>query len=492
MDNQPIQPTPQAGGIPPLHPNPLTPPSSAPSPTTPPVIRAPQTPAQTPAPNPAPTTTPTPSSAQQPLSTKPTFPTQNSLSSNTSATPQTAPQTNAQTDSLTKKTKKKKIIIAVTCLIILLSGIAFTVFAIIKNQPENIMASAFNNLLSAKNLSIDGDIEISTKNVSMFNNSSATIHISSLHSGPDQSNTAMIQINLGGDTNEQIDMELDNIIVDNGNIYFKIKGVQYPISVAYSLYTALTTLFTDKSSDNSSEIIEKLSSVLEDRWIVISLKDLADNSEYIDSEYVDEYNCLMDKVGDTSNYSTEFTNIYKTNPFLVMQSQPDSFYDISINPDLLAQYINSIPHTNFAQDIALCTNQDIDTNSSSSITASDLKPALESFPRVSAKFDGFLDHRLTELKIFSDNDYVSVNSDLNFNYEAATISAPSDATPIMEIISEITNILQQIPNNYYDYKVDNNIESYNYEDLGTYSTADENYYDNEYFDINSMSEEIQY
>lgn len=403
MDNQP---TPQSQPIPPQPPVPS--PSS--QPTTPVVPPTPVAPSVPPLPvaQPAPSTPPTP-------------------------------------------TKKKfglgKVILVCFILALLIGGGVGATFIVMATQPSSIMASAINNLITADHISVDGEVDIVYSSAS--SSDPVKINLKMLGAGADHSSTVQVLADpslFGVSDLPVVLLELDEMVVDNGNIYFRVKGVYDAMFAVDSLMGNLFTSGTYTPSDKTLSIIQQISDYAENRWFVVSIEEVV-NSPMLTmdaqsrQEYLDGYNCAKDKLNNLSSYSSEFSDLYKNHPFINMEQQADSFYGISLNTTHLAAYANEVPTTKLSKDLMACANTSIDT-SSITTTSEDFDYLQNHFPTISAKIEGFLDYHLTELKVSSTEDNYSISSDIKFDYNTPVdISAPSDATSILDAVTHISNII---------------------------------------------------
>ncbi len=427
-----------------------TPQPPTPAPSAPPVVPvAPATPAVPPtpvpptpsvsAPQPAPATSPTPPApiAPNPSPVQP--------APLTAPSPIAAPATQPTTPPKKKFGLGKAILIACILALLIGGGVGAT-FIVMATQPSSIVASAINNMVTAEHISIDGDVNI------VYNPSSSsdsvTINLKMLSAGTDHSSNIQVSTDPSvlGVNSPVVSLEVDEVIIDNGNMYFKIKGIY---GVLYAADTILGSIFTTGSytpSDATLSTIQQISDYAEDRWFMVSVEEVMNSSMLsMDAQskqkYLDGYNCAKDKLSNISSYSSEFSDLYKSHPFINLEQQADSFYNVSLDSTHLAAYSNEIPNTKFSKDLISCANENINITNNI-ITPEEIDRTMEKFPSVSAKFDGFLDYRLTELKISSADDYYSISSDLKFDYNTpVNISAPSDATSILDAVTYISNII---------------------------------------------------
>ena len=156
---------------------------------------------------------------------------------------------------------------------------------------------------------------------------------------------------------------------------------------------------------------------------------------------INTYDCTNGVINNISSYSSELSNLYEQNPFISLASGTNSSYDVTINSTNLANYLNATPNTQFYKDLIACIDSD-DTSSVSSsepsVTTEDIDRIVSYLPQISAKFEGFLDHRLTELTINAQNNHYTLSANLNFAYpDSINATAPTDSHPIMDVIEEV-------------------------------------------------------
>lgn len=400
----------------------------------------------------------------------------------------------------TKQKKRKGLIAAIICIAVLfLGGGAFTAFAIINNQPNNIAISALNNLLNAKQVKVNGTLTASTSSSSLFGIESVNINFDEAAANSNQSTTANAKIKLAGNS-DPISINLGEVMMSDGIFYVKVDGLKtlyqdtlydqissylsemlrsnYQYSIYSQCYDTATTdadyetcssiysapTFAPEAEaiieENVSTIMTEVGSIIktiDNQWIEFSIDDiLSSDMLSLDTStrqsIAEAYNCVVDKVTHISNYSNELSSLYSQNPFLVMTAGQDSFYDISFDAANLAGYLSAIPQTQLTKDIAACSGSTADI-ANSEITAADIQPALDYLPQVSAKFNGNLfSHQLSELKVNESNDYYTISSDLKFTYPSdLTVSVPPNAHPVMEIVQEVYSHITALQTTIYSF-----------------------------------------
>ncbi|MBR5046559.1 hypothetical protein IKX73_02965 [Candidatus Saccharibacteria bacterium] len=358
----------------------------------------------------------------------------------------------------TKKSKKAPWIIAIIIFVLLLCGGGFAAFAIIKNQPDNIARDAINNFFTAKSVKIDGTAKLSFSSASLFGIKSIGLDFDASSANSNHITNTTVRIGLG-DNNEITLANIGETMLENGIFYLKLSGIKN----TYDTYAkSLVSSYLSSSFGNSKyaatytkkylSLIDEMLNYIEDRWFEISLEDIKNDEMYdsissvVSFDTNAEYNCIADKRNNFEKYSDEFSKLYDQNSFIVLKSGQDSFYNVTFDPQKTANYVNAIPDTTFYSDVMSCVSSEAPAlPSEQSITSDDVVRILEYSPEISAKFDGFFSHTLSELKVSKDYDSFNFNSDFKFSYpNNLTVVAPEESTPIMEFVHKIYEIAAKL------------------------------------------------
>lgn len=397
----------------------------------------------------------------------------------------------------TKKKKTPLIIALVVFLLLLVGGGTFATFAIIKHQPDNIAMDAMLNLISAKHVSIDGVADITLDDsISQYTNlKSLSLNFNTKHSGFNHSTDVAISFELADGTTVMLP-EIGEMMLDNGTFYLKVDNLKtvytsyrdmissyvsstmesrYRYQLIYECYD--TAINRDDyygcydikiSSPEDLAAIESMTNMvlgaideivayMDGKWFAVSLETilndelLASLGESVRNEILNTYNCVTDKFGNFDQYTDEFATLYNRYPFIAVIPTDNSFYDVSFKPKELAGYINSLPSTSLYNDLSSCAKNQISiSNSSYTVSDSDIAKTLEYLPSISAKFDGFLSYHLTELKVTADEDYYNLTSDFKFDYsDDITVSVPTSTIPVMDLVHQIYNKFYDISTSFY-------------------------------------------
>ena len=473
MDNQPTQPN-GASPRPPVRP--ATNPNPAASRPTRPITSGPATSA-------VPTTPVAPTTPTTAAPTQPVTP--NPMSTPTPPT-DLPPSGDIILESGKKKRKKGRIFAIIICILLLLGGGAFATAYFIYNQPNNIIMSALGNFLNAKQIEVGGDVNLTIANSEQYGIESININLDEKAVGVSNTTTASVNIKFADGTNANA-IELGEVLLNNGVLYIEANGLgdfydnvlrdnlaKTLIEQATNNYQSSTTVsechssgdttdcrtvynsvtldpvaqasITSTVNDSLDQIGELIDSI-DGQWIEVPIDDLLGSgllgpmSSETRNSISNTYNCTLNVLNNTSNYSGELSNLYNQNSFINMSAGDNSFYNISLDATKLAGYLNGVQSTKLYSDLTGCFNV---TPTNTNITADNVSSLVQYLPQVSAKFDGIFDHHLTELKLTEQNDIYTLSSDLKFSYpHNITVNAPTNTRSVIDVIKTIQDRIPQ-------------------------------------------------
>lgn len=364
----------------------------------------------------------------------------------------------------TDKPKKGKagIIIGIIVALLILGGAgAFIAVYAINSQPENILASSVDKFINAKNISTSGTISLDLdENTTGIDNATLTLGVSTGSSNEEGNLSLAVTM---ADGTKLDSLSVGETLVSDGTLYLKFDGLEelYDKYLSQYIPTYTTVDIVDYNTpDNQTVEVQSttttsnlINSYLSDaiskidgEWFEISIDDVLD-SNYISSTMTSSdkkaikttYNCVTDTlINGGQKYSKELSNLYGQHKFITMTSGQDSYYNISFAASPLTDFLNAIPSTSLVSDFATCVGIDTSTINTVTVDGDTVEDLLGQLPKVSAKFDGFLSHELSALKISDEKEAYTLNADLKFTYpDKLNVSAPENATPIMERVEEI-------------------------------------------------------
>lgn len=350
-----------------------------------------------------------------------------------------------------------------------------------KVKPEQIIVESFSNLLNSNQVDIEGDISLSSLD-KQTGIESVNIKLNRNSAQANRSTDASIELKLV-DNSKTISLGLGEAIMEDGTIYIKADGlktayydnfydtasglIKTSIESQYrsileskcsgnpdeSVMLECSNLYSDNLSANVQQAIDDLTSSsvdllgeiidsIDGKWIKISIDEVL-NSELASSfdsmskrGISSTYDCLVSNINKIPEHTSEFTDLYTKNQFIIMQSGQDSFYNISLDADLFANFLNEAAKTQTVKDLSSCygtTNQE-----SSEISSENVKTIVENLPQVSVKFGKASTYYLSELKLDQSQDAYSLSSDLKFSYsDEQNVSAPSDSKSFTEVLNSV-------------------------------------------------------
>lgn len=447
------------------------------------------TPESTPMPSPNPTPIPTPTMSTTISSPTPTASSSNPFISTSTAIEQPTqnPEQSTSTSATTPVKKKRTglIIGVIIALLILLGGGAFTTFAIIKNSPENALSDSLNHLMTADQIAATGSLNLTPKNLSLIGINSINLDFNTKHTQSNQSTEASLQINFTDGTSTKF-IDFGEIMLKNGVFYLHVDGLNdiyqnnirstlssYLDSIIRSRYTwslyencydsdsytdctiaISTTPELDATiATQSTQLLSQIDQIvaeIDNQWFEFSIEDIL-NSDFLTNQLaipstmkqgiISAYNCSINVINQIADYSDDFSNLFNQYPFIKLTSGQNNYYDVSLDANNLANYLNNIYNLSLYQDLAKCTGTTPRTDSYT-ISANDVSANLKNLPNVALRFDGFFDHHLTDIKASQSNDYYDLSLDINLTYPTnLQISAPTDSRPIIELVQEVYTII---------------------------------------------------
>lgn len=399
--------------------------------------------------------------------------------------------------------KKKKtglivgIIIAVAALIV--GGVAAAIIIINLNKPDPVTA-AMNKIMSGNapaNVAIDGNIDITVNDdfspishVKIALNSG--VMTNSLINSSKAEVTATIR-NVG-----DLKVKFDEVYAGNGDLYFKIDGLNEAIEKSGLLYllnlsgqltgevdcgadgycqtteleeitcaegekcesleindTELNVLGEGAQNILDEDTISYFASLLgivkiDGEWLRVSVDELNMLSSGMTAD--SDISCITNLVSDINTNSNSAAELYGKYPFVTssnkdvkIQSKQHPVYQVSINNENFANYVNSIQNTELTTNLYSCLNLENNVQ----LSADDVANLTSVWPTIYAEVDD--NNNFTRLYLASNlNDgEVSTVIDLGFSYPT-NINVPEP----MEY-KDFSEVIQQILSSMYDLSIDN-------------------------------------
>lgn len=479
----PLNPTPAAGPAP--NPMPSAAPSPAPNPDPSPV-------APTPIANSTPGATPTQTPAQ------PIAPVTNTIKVDSLA-PEDRPMEKAAPAEAAPVKKKKTGLIAgivAAVVVLILGGVAAAIVIIMMNQTDPVTA-AMKKIMDGKaptNVAIDGDINITLNNeFSPVSNIKIALNSKIISSSAINNSVANVTATIRnvGDFN----IEFDEVYAGNGDLYFKIDGATSALEDSGILYLlnlsnqmpgqidcgedavcqtteiqALTC--ADGENCNLTEIDDTKLNVLDggqnvlDANTIAYFASLAGVIKVVDGEWlkvsVDELNmlsggitansnisCITNLVSDINTNSNSAIELYSKYPFISstnkdvsLASKNHPVYQVSVNSEKFANFVNSIQNSEMTANLYSC----LGWTNNVSVSEDDVAKMVDVMPKIYAEVDG--DNNFTRLYLTSNlnNGEGTMTIDLGFSYPTnVNVPEPEEYKNFSDVIQEIMSSMYSLP-----------------------------------------------
>lgn len=377
----------------------------------------------------------------------------------------------------TKPAKSHKgLIISLSAGAVLLIGGAVAGYTVYRSQPAVIAADAITGLIGAKNLSVTGtyDIKFSKSYAYDLGVEQVTLSLDQNSSTPPASTTAKLEVKSTkyGD----ISLKFNEVIMQDGVIYLKVDSIEDTVDAVFNAFIdnqpdyaycadGLTNcyrqlpIYKSQAKREYQKIKGYFSKTIElvnDSWWKIVPEEIINTMDaefglQVDNSYSDAYKCVMEKISNSST-SSELSSIYRKNQFISLTPYSGSdftaesggnLYNINIDPDAMVGFAKDTLNSKSYSDINGCLSkiEGFRTMSPSDVTDSDwnnLKTqatdTAEGMKNVYVEIDGW-SHQLSNLHFkHTESGMGSAEANFKFGYNAPTVTAPSDAVDISDLL----------------------------------------------------------
>lgn len=351
--------------------------------------------------------------------------------------------------------------IVVAVLLVLCGGLILW-FYLWYSNPDQVAYDAMTHLIEAENVGIEGGISIINPDEDSALKMVSIAFDASSNNLP-SSTAAKVMFIFDADKVEgdpQILIEVKNIVMRDGVIYLQIGGIM----------DSINSLEIDDDTHASMEYFLNTLEVIDNEWWQISIPDLLETME-LPAQQNDAltgmYRCAMQAIN--SDMSGEIATIYKQNQFVEIKSSkqlaPDAedvvdaleaghkAYELTINKDKMASFVNRLPETQTANDFFACYNdvakqyggERLSANDFDEISAEDVEWPDSEHLRVFLEISQF-EHRLRSVHIFTydDDGQTTGGGIVVFKYDTVTVNPPESYRPITELFDELSEMFSQM------------------------------------------------
>ena len=395
------------------------------------------------------------------------------------ATPSPVPFTEAvkpTTPASEKQPKKSKkgLIIGLAAGVVAVLGIGgFAVAYSVDTKPENIAMSAVADFLGSKTMSVTGVLDVKSTQTAK-NCKTSTVKCSSsssfeyvkltLEENKNESNenstSATLELAYNG---KKIKLSLGTVVLKDHTIYIKLSGLKAAVDEAMS---AVEDTELDDYAMLYQSLIEEIVGAIDDVWWKINVPELIDEYEDMTASSKKvlkaEYQCAIDAIDKAYERQDKYVDIYKKNAFVTLEeykgdkkpSAKGTPYVIKLDAKKLASFSNAM--TKEADDLGYqkCVyesqGETYNGYEREDVKEEDVAKSIEDFPEIVVTVDnGFFSHSLTGLYYWNETDEYEGYIDLTFNKKNQGISAPADAKNAKELVTTITDAVNNFQETMY-------------------------------------------
>lgn len=263
----------------------------------------------------------------------------------------------------------------------------------------------------------------------------------------------------------QVNIGIQNVFLRNGDLYLQISG----------LVDSIKTIEVEEDEREALEMYLSMIEIVDNEWWRISLPELLEETQVPSSQadaLTSAYSCAIDAL--SQNASDEMAQIYKQHRFVKVTPTKHlgteteyaelaagyKAYELSLDKEELAAYINSLAESERVDEFYSCVNRALQ------VYGSDNRLSIEDIPEVSASDIEWSDQNKVYLEIsqfghqlrsavpyFYDDDggYIGGGTIL-FKYDPVTVTAPDDYRPITDLFTELTEFVSQLIMEQYSYE----------------------------------------
>ena len=341
-------------------------------------------------------------------------------------------------------------------LALILGGLAIWFFAFYSN-PEKVAFDAIKNLITADNVTMNGSVAILPEATADSSFSSIILNIDSSSKTLPNSTTATLLItpNDNNEDAEAIQIQLSTVYLADGVAYIQISG----------LIDAMNELGLDATTSSELSAIFDTLERVDNEWWQISIPNLISEMELEEDEAEGLnaiYTCAVDAMNNDN--SGEIASLYQANKFIQVEptksiidsagneTLPNSgykYYEVSLNNELLANFVNALPNTTTASIFYDCYNSAVEEyNIYETISASDINEvsaddfALPDDLHIYLEISRF-GHKLRSVAAEQQDGDVTISGSVLFQYEAGEVAEPENYRSVTELFDELTELLSQ-------------------------------------------------
>lgn len=406
-------------------------------------------------------------------------------------------------------TPKKKIgvgkIVAIVVAVLLIFGLVgfATWWFVYYSNPEVVVTDAVGKFISADNIVTNGTVVFSSENYDDTTNEISILYNN--YANSDASRTEVLltvqEVDANDEVVDQHSITITAGLIDagDGTLYIRVDSIKEAFDQIKQ------EILEDDDGEAYIETIDQFLDSIDGEWWKISIEDVLEVIDYpypeqaetISKLYYCAYNALA------TDYSEELKEFYSQNQFLLPSKALDreastsgsSVYDVYLDYELLANFINDLTSGTMAESLVACYNDAASELGNNRASLSDI-PEVDAVSIRDAFPDDF--HFYVEIsnfghelrRVFFDNDINSIDSkikfEFGFGYEDSSASFPTLETSAPEEYStlfELKELIEELEAEMFSYGSYGDLDIDLDTDDGGDIDIEELYTNNDYMDI---------
>lgn len=330
------------------------------------------------------------------------------------------------------------------------------------NRPDRVAYDAINYFLSESSVVVEG--AISTK----YDNNSIQLTLQSdTHdlTGSSKATLSISALDANGSVlyAQPYQVEIGSVLMSSGDLYVRIDELANAID-QYMEDHALTL----DQADLLTALAYQSAKVIDGQWWQISIPDLIElySDSFAQAEPGKElYACIMNVLN--RDVKGELAALYREHQFIhISRVKPpavyseavsngfNSLYQVEIDYNQLANFINAIPSSDLGTSVCNCLNRYYSSTGSSErasttdatpVTAEQLEEQLSSIDRIELEITNF-SHQLAGITVAGKDEN---HAQLNFRYQPVTVAAPARYHSFSELIERLAETISQSTEDLY-------------------------------------------
>ena len=333
-----------------------------------------------------------------------------------------------------KKKSKAGLIITLVVIFLLLigGGVAFFIWMMSNESPENILKDSLAKLWTAENVQMTGTMS------SESNGSKYEVSFDGAKSDGNIGGSGKIKAKYNG---ADIDIDFSASYIKGGEAYFKLEGLN-----------KLTKLFESDDDDSSasslmgnystllSSLLGSIVKKVDGQWYKITAADAKKN------ESTKSLGCMLEKLDSATDKDTmkKAADAYKKYPFVkvdkdtsVKEEDGVKYLAVIVDKDESKKFAEEVKKIDAYKSIAECSDSGTKTEKDESVNDTKLTLGIKPWS-----------HELVSVKASSEENKTSL--DMKIVYDKKDISAPDDAKSIDKLGEDIEDALKSALNAYAD------------------------------------------